>query len=433
MYNKFSLCLSMLVLFGSSVICQQQTGVIKQDTLTLNDCISIALKYNPQIKIAEGNYELSSASLTSTRSSIFPQVSFQSGLTRNGGTTFIGPIVREGYYTNYFYGFQAQQLIFDFGKTYSRISASADLKNASEQDFISTKQNLILNTEIAYFNYLQAIRVRDVSAEVLKQTQEHLVQSEAFYKAGTVAQFDVLKAKTDAANANVNLISSENNVRISRLQLENFLNSKVPDNIKFQDILEVKQDSVSLGLAVETALSKRPELISSKYAVDANKALVTSAWTANLPAISATAGYNWRTYAIDVPFQNSWSFGLNLSLPIFQGFALDAGIEQAQANLKTVEASNDALIQAVTLDVQQQYSSLEEARERIAATRALVIQSEETLKLAEGRYKQGVGSAVEITDASVGFYNAQTSYIQSLYDYQVTYARLKRAMGILNN
>ncbi len=433
MRRKIIWFLSAIAFITSSAYSQRQTMLIKQDSITLNQCIGIALKYNPQIKIAEGNYELSSASLTGTRSPLFPQISFQSGLTRNGGTTYIGPIVREGYYTNYFYGFQAQQLIFDFGKTYSRISAFADLKNASEQDFISTKQNLILNTEIAYFNYLQAIRVRDVSAEALKQTQEHLMQSEAFYKAGTVAQFDVLKAKTDAANANVNLISSENNVHICKLQLENILNSKLSDNVKLQDILEVKQDSVSLNSVVETALNSRPEIISSKYAVDANKALVTSAWTANLPSINATAGYNWRTYAIDVPFQNSWSFGLNFSLPIFQGFALEAGIEQAQANLKTVEASDDALIQEVTLDVQQQYSSLEESRERIAATKALVTQSEETLKLAEGRYKQGVGSAVEITDARVGFYNAQTSYIQSLYDYQVAYARLKRAMGILNN
>ena len=431
MLRKLFLCLSVLSVCAASAFCQQQPEVIKQDTLTLSQSISIALKYNPQIKIAEGNYEFSSAALTGTRPSIMPQISFQSGLTRNGGTSYIGPIVRTGYYTNYFYGFQAQQLIFDFGKTYSRISASADLKNASEQDFISTKQNLILNTEIAYFNYLQAIRVRDVSSEVLKQSQEHLAQSEAFYKAGTVAQFDVLKARTDVANANVNLISSDNNVRISRLQLENILNSKLGDNVKLKDNLEVKQDSINLNSAVETALSTRPEIISGKYNVDANKALVTSAWTANLPSISATAGYNWRTYSVDVPFQNSWNFGLNLSLPIFQGFALDAGIEQARANLKTVQATNEALVQVVTLDVQQQYLSLEESRERITATRALVTQSEETLKLAEGRYKQGVGSAVEITDARVGFYNAQTSYIQSLYDYQVAYARLRRAMGIL--
>jgi outer membrane protein len=127
----------------------------------------------------------------------------------------------------------------------------------------------------------------------------------------------------------------------------------------------------------------------------------------------------------------SWNIGATLSIPIFQGFALDAGVDQAKANLKISESSSDEIIQTVTLDVQQQYSSLEEARERIVATRALVTQSEETLKLAEGRYKQGVGSAVEITDATVGFYNARTSYIQSLYDYQVANAKLKRAMGVL--
>ncbi len=431
MNRKIFLILFLLSVFSKTIFSQQEQVSPNPEPLTLTECIKIALQKNPQIKIAEGNYEFSSSSLTETRSSLFPQVSFQTGFTRNGGTTFIGPIVREGYYNNFFYGVQAQQLVFDFGKTYTRVSASADLKYASEQDFISTKQNLILSTEIAFFNYLQAKRIRDVSDEVLKQAQEHLKQSGAFYKVGRVAQFDVLKAQTDVANAKVNLISSKNNIRISKLQLENILNQKLPVDVQLKDNLEGSQDSVDLKTAIETSLQNRPEVISSKYKVDASQVLLTSAWMANLPLISATAGYNWRTYAADVPFQNSWNVGLNLSIPIFQGFALDAGIDQARASLKTAQASNDELIQSVTLDVQQQFSSLEEAKERIEATRSLVTQSEETLKLAEGRYNQGVGSAVEVTDARVTVYNARTSYIQSLYDYQVTYARLQRAMGIL--
>ncbi|MCL5027672.1 MAG: TolC family protein [Bacteroidetes bacterium] len=424
--------ISFLLFFSAAKFwSQQENSLVKSDSLTLQDCINIALQKNPQIKIAEGNYEFSTSSLTETRSTLFPQVLFQTGLTRNGGTTFIGPIVREGYYNNFFYGVQAQQLVFDFGKSYTRVSASADLKYASEQDLISTKQNLILSTETAFFNYLQAKRINDVSLEVLKQAQEHLKQAEAFYKVGKVAKFDVLKAQTDVANAKVNLISSENNIRISKLQLENILNQKIPENVQLKDNLEVNQDSIGLETAVETSLHNRPEVISSRFRVDASKELLTSAWMANLPLISATAGYNWRTYAIDVPFQNSWNVGLNLSIPIFQGFALDAGIDQARANLKTAQASDEELNQSVKLDVQQQYSSLEEAKERIEATRSLVSQSEETLKLAEGRYNQGVGSAVEITDARVTVYNARTSYIQSLYDYQVAYARLKRAMGVL--
>ncbi|HKJ81436.1 MAG TPA: TolC family protein [Ignavibacteriaceae bacterium] len=403
----------------------------QKETLTLRQCIDLALSRNPQIKIAEGNYELSASSLVGTRSSLFPQISFQTGWTRNGGTTFIGPIQREGFYNNFSYGFQVQQLVFDFGKSYTKVAASADFKNASEQNFISTKQDLILATDIAYFNYLQSKRLIDVINETVKQAQEHLRQAKAFYSVGTSPRFDVLKAETDLANAKVNLISAENNIRISRLQLGNILNQTLPDSIFLEDNLEVKNDSVDIKSAVENAMNNRPEIISSKYKMNAGKSLLTSAWLANLPSINATGGYNWRSYSIDQQFPNSWNVGVTLSLPLFQGFALDAGIEQARANLKTTEAANEALVQSIILDVQQQYSTLQEANERIAATRALVSQADETLKLAEGRYKQGVGSAIEITDALVGYYNAETSYIQSLYDYHVSYARLQRAMGIL--
>ncbi len=407
-------------------------GSAQQQTLTLKQCIDIALERNPQIKIAEGNYEYSAATFTSSRSSLFPQISFQTGWTRNGGTTFIGPIEREGFYNNFSYGFQAQQMVFDFGKTYSKISASADLRNATGQDLIGVKQNLILSTDIAYFGFLQLKRLRDVSTQTVKQAEEHLTQTQAFYKVGTSPLFDVLKAQTDLANAKVNLISAENNLRIGKLQLENVLNQKLPENIKLEDNLEFSQyDSIDVKTAIEKAMKNRPELIAGRFQVEAGKSMVTSAWTANLPSISVTGGYNWKSYSLQQQFPNSWNVGLNVSVPIFQGFALDAGIDQARANLKIAEASNDALVQAVVLDVQQQYSGLEEARQRITATRALVAQAEQTLKLAEGRYKAKVGSAVEITDATVGYYNAQTSYIQSLYDYQVGYAKLERAMGVL--
>ena len=401
------------------------------DTLTIDKCIEIALKSNPQIRLAESNVELSSSSLKSTRSQIFPQISFQTGWTRNGGTSFIGPIVREGYYNNYSYGFQLQQLVFDFGKTYSKISASSDMNEASQQDYISSTQNLIMNTYIAYFSYLQAQRFIKVSNETLKQTEEHLKQAKALYSVGRSPQFDVLKAQTDADNAKVNLITAESNLRISKLQLENVLNKKLGDKFFLRDNLEVSKDTIDEDAAKNNALKNRPELISSKYKVEASKSLLTSAWTANLPSINVAGGYNWKNYILDTKFPDSWNVGVTLSVPLFQGFALDAGIDQARANLKNSEAQNDLTMQAVILDVQQQYANFQVARSKISATKSLADQSALTLKTAEGRYAQGVGSPLEITDAQVAYFNAQTLYIQALYDYQVGYVRLQRAMGTL--
>lgn len=403
----------------------------QKDTLTIERCIDIALRNNPQVKIAESNYDLSISSLTSTRSTLFPQLSFNSGWTRNGGNFFQGPTAREATYENYSYGFQMQQLLFDFGKTFTRVSGTADLRNASEQDLISAKQNLILNTYISYFSYLQAVRIRDVSTESLRSAEEHLQQAQSFYDVGRKPQFDLLKAKTDEANAKVDLITAENNIIVSRLQLENILNAKLEPSITLKDNLEIKKDSIGIVNALKTAWENRPDFISAKYKVDANHSFLTSSWTANLPSINLTGGYTWRTFSLNQNFLNSWNLGLTLSLPIFQGFALDAGIDQARANLKNAEATFDFVKQNINLDVQQQYTNLKLAAAKINATKMLLSLAHETLKLAEGRYKQEVGSQIEITDARVTLLNAQLLNIQALYDYQVAYVRFQKAIGTL--
>lgn len=422
--NKYYL-LPVIFLFITNI------SFAQKDTLTIEKCIDLALKNNPQIKIAESNYELSSSNLKNTRSVLFPQLSFNSGWNKNGGYFFTGPTSREATYENYSYGLQLQQQVFDFGKSISRVSGASDLESASGEDLISAKQNLILNSYIAYFSYLQAVRIKDVSIESLQQAQEHLKQAKSFYDVGKSPEFDVLKAKTDESNARVNLLTSENNIILSRLQLENVLNTKLDIEVVLKDNLEITKDTIEVQNALMTAFENHPDLLGAKLRVDANKSFLTSAWTANLPSINLTGGYNWRTFTLNQNFLNSWNIGVTLSLPIFQGFALDAGIEQARANLKNAEATFDYIQQNINLDVQQQYTNVKLAIAKIDATKSFLSQADETLKIAEGRYKEGVGSPIEITDARVTLLNAQILYIQSLYDYQVSYVRLQKAMGLL--
>lgn len=423
--------IKILVNFILFFFCVLYFGYAQKDTLNLSYCIETAINNNPQLKIAESTLGASEASYTSSKSVLYPQLSLQSNWIRNGGTFFFGPTSRPANYENYSAGLQMQQLLFDFGKSYSRISATENQRNASEEDYQSIKQNLILNTNIVYFKLLQARRIREVALEIVKQSEEHEKQAQGIYNVGKSSQYDLLKAKTDVANARVNLISAENDVRIAILQLKNILNTKISDDFELVDNLEVNQDSIDYNSALQIALNNRHEIKSGQYIVEANKSMVTSAWDANLPTLSGTAGYNWRSYSLDTPFLNSWSLGLNFSIPLFQGFAVDAAIDQQKSFLRASEASLEMLTQSVTLDVQQKYSNLREAKEKINATQQLVRQAEETLKLAEARYREGVGSPLEITDARVVYYNAKTSYIQSLYNYQVAFAGLQRAMGTL--
>ena len=403
----------------------------QNDTLTINQCVDIALKNNPQIRLAQSNYDFNYSNLVISRSNIYPQLSLQSSWNRNGGTVFTGPNAVPLTYATYVAGFQGSLLLFDFWKTYSRISAYSDLTDASAQDLINAKQTLILNTYTAYFDYLQAVKLKKVSEESLQQASEHLKLSRSLFDVGSKPQFDVIKAESDEATARVNLLNAENNIDITRLQLENILNQKLPTAFSLRDDFEVVRDSVTESASLNIALKNRPEIIAGKLRVDANKSFLISAWTANLPTINASGGYTWRSFAMNQTFQGSWSLGVVFYLPIFQGFALDAGIQQAKANLDNVQATYDLTEQSITLDVRQQYSNLRLARNQISASRSLLKAAEETLRLAEARFKEEVGSAVEVTDARVAYYNAQVLLIQSLYNYQVTYARLERAMGTL--
>jgi outer membrane protein len=401
------------------------------DTITVEKCIEIALKKNPQIKLAEANMNYYSSSSTVIRSSLFPQIYFQSNYAKNGGTFFFGPTARAANYENYTLGFQMQQLIFDFGRTYSRVSAGSDLSEASKQDYVTAKENLILSVNVAYINYLQAKRLRSIAVEIVNQTNEHLKQAEGFYKAGTSPQFDVMKAKTDNENANLNLIKADNNVKITRIQLENLLNERFPEGITFKDNLEFEQQNIDLKIAKEDAETTRPELISGRYKIEANKSLLTSAWTANLPSINASASYQWRAYELQQKFQNSWNVGLSFSLPLFLGFSLDAGIDQARANLKVSESTYELLQQSVSLEIEQNYFNVIEAHESIESSKRLVDQAQEAYRLADARYREGIGSPIEISDAQVTLLNAKNFYVQSLYDYQLALIKLKRAIGTL--
>lgn len=404
----------------------------QSDTLTLEQCLDIALKNNPQIKLAEGNFESTQSNFMMSRSGLLPQVSAQASGTKNAGTFLFGPIARPGAFENYSAGFQAQQLIFDFGKTISKVNASSRLVEASHEDLRSVKQDVVLNTNIAYFNYLQAVRIARVQEEALKQAQEHLKRAEAFYHAGTAPQFDVAKAEVDVANSRVNLIKAENQIKISRIQLENVLGKKLPDGVVLKDILEIPQAEINTDEALQIAIKNRPSLLASKAMVEASRSLLTSAWTSNLPTISLSSGYKWTGFSLSGPLYNSWNVGVNFSVPIFAGWSIQAGIDQAKANLKSAEASNELAMQQLYLDVQEQEFSLQEARQAIDASQKLVENAEIALKLAEGRYNSGVGSAIEVTDAELTLSNARIAYIQSLYNYRVAYARLRHAMGTIN-
>lgn len=401
-------------------------------SLSIATTVDLALQYHPSLRAANASVQSSGASLTLARSAYFPALVVSGSGTRTDGWFVFNPSIapRIQSYNTYTSTLNVQQTIYDFGKTDGRVSSAHELFNASSIDYQASRLNVIANAEIAYYSVLEAQKVVDVNRETLAQSQAHLGEAQAYYKVGTRPQFDVTTAQVNVANANVNLISSKNQLRIAGLQLENSMGVHSDAPYGLSDTLGVPQFSMSLDSAKAIALTERQDLLAAHAIVQSSQALVSSASGQRLPTVALAGTWNWSNF--NFPLESRWNAGVTFSVPVFEGFGIDAQVDQAEANLESAQANLSLTVENALLDVEQNYLSLKEASDRIDATAKLVGQAVENLKIAEGRYNYGVGSAIEITDAQVTLSSAKLSSIQALYDYNTSLIKLKRAMGVLD-
>jgi outer membrane protein TolC len=332
-------------------------------------------------------------------------------------------------FDQYSTGISASQTFFDFWKTRSQVNIQKLNADSARADLSNTEEQVILNVKASYYGVLKAKRNLVVAEETVKQFQQHLEQAKAFYEVGTKPKFDVTKAEVDLGNAQLNLISTRNSLKIAMVILNNAIGVPEAPEYQIEDSLSFSKYSITFKEAVDKAYENRPELRSILLKKKATEESVSLAKKGYLPVLNGDASYSWAGDKFNLN-DGGWSAGLTLSIPIFSGFSTKHEISEAKANLLVLTANEETLRQTVLLEVQQSLLNLAEAEERITVAELTVKQAQENADIANGRYAAGVGNPIEVTDADVALSNARTANNQALYDYKLARASLEKAMGV---
>jgi outer membrane protein len=404
------------------------------ETLTLQRAIDIALKNQPSILAGQSTVRANEATIGQARANYYPQ------LTASGSYSKISPVTSgigtgtAGKNDQYSSSVGLSQTIFDFGKTPTQVRISSLNTESSRFDLDNTLNTVVFNVKQAFYNVLQAQRNRDVARESVKQFQQHLDQAQGFYSVGTKSKIDVTKAEVDLSNARLNLIKAENQVRLSRVTLNTAMGIPDVPDYNLQDNLSYNKYGLSFDEALSTVYNLRPDLQSLIKKKEAAKSSIDLARKGYFPVLSGNANYAYSgtnsSGGTGFPLNNSWNYGMSISIPIFSGFDTKYKVAQAQANYDTVSANEQSLRLDIYSQVQQGYLTLREAEERISTSELTVRQATENVELATGRYRAGVGSPLEITDALVSLNNAQVAYTQALTDYKNAQASIEKAIGV---
>jgi len=414
--------------------------------LTLKKAINVALEQNPSVAEFKELMNAAREQIGVSRGALLPQANFSGTLfygnafsTRATGTAAVAvpggagspisiPITPEKESTTFeVYRFSFNQLVYDFGKTPSQVAGSkASFKQAGE-DYANTRQLVVLNARTGYFAYLASRRAIKVAEENVRQNQELLKQAQGFYKVGLRAKIDVTTAESNLANARTELIRAQNLAAISRVDLQTALGLKSWPYKDVEDILEVTPKKLSLEELKSKALKQRPEIRKSLFQQEGDKANIKGARASFFPSFQTFAA--WGPQGDRHELEDEWWVGAGVNVPIFEGLSRYHSLRQAKAQLRSTKANSESVALTVRKEVEQSFEDLESAWEVIKSREKAKEAAAENLRLAWGRYRAGVGSIIEVTDAQIRFAQADLEQVRALFDYRVVEARLDKAIG----
>ena len=400
--------------------------------LDLDETIQRALANNRVIKQSIASRESAYWSLRQARRQTTPTVSV-SGNWGLGGGPANSSTYPDGKHRRF--GESASVNVpIDIAGTYKegRIAARYGL-NAADLTLENTLQSVRQQATIYYFNILQCRNLIQVAEENVATLQEHLKHVNAQFRAGTVAKADILASEVRLANAQQNLVNAQNDYDIAIATLDNFILLPADTIIHPQDTLTYNKYNLDLATCTAYALDNRPDVAAADYAVKRAESNIRSAKDGYKPTLSAVGSVGIASN--DFPFKpnsdgESWSVGLNASWNVFDGGITATRIKQAEAALVDAQETAAATRESIQLDVQSAFLTLHAAEKNIATTQVAIKSAEEEYHIAQVRYAAGVGTNLDVMDASDKLTQAKTNYYTALYNYNTAKAALDKAMGI---
>jgi outer membrane protein TolC len=411
------------------------------------DAVNVALQQNATILKAQNDLQASYGIVVQTRAIALPQLT-ASGQYKYTEPSAVETIPFPGFVNanqGWNAGFQLVQSIYDGGRLTAAFRAAKLTKQQALADYQTKVQDTLLSTRLAYYDVLLALEQITVHQASVKLLQNEVDDQQRRYKAGTVPQFNVLRAEVQLANERPLLIRAQNSYRVAKNNLSNFLGYNLPRDIwedipmDLTDVLDAQPYQVNLPVALAQALESRTELVSLRKGSELEKEGIINAKAGYKPTLQAFAGYNWFSaqYAaqgLTPPLSLTWDFhgynaGGQVSWDIFDGLLTHGKVMQAKANYEKSQNDVTDETRQIELEVRTSYSDFVEATEVLESQKTVLAEAAEALREAQARFDAGTGTQLDVLDAETSLTQARDTNAQALHDYDAARARLERAIG----
>jgi outer membrane protein len=329
-------------------------------------------------------------------------------------------------YTRAAGGVTVSQLITDFGHTTNLVAGARLQARADEQSAAATKQDVLLAVDQAFYNSLQTHAVLQVAEQTVASRQLLSDQVSALTKSKLRSDLDLSFANVNLAQAKLLYLDALNNDKASMAALSAILGYPALETFELvNDTEPLAPPPAEVDPLIAEAFAKRPEILALEFQSESEEKVHRADHDQMYPAISALGAFGDSPVRDDVIYGPYAAVGVNVQIPIFNGFLFSAKSRESDLRTQATRQRLMDLRNRISRDVRTSWLAASTAFDRVNVSEQLLAQANLALDLAQTRYKLGLSSIVELSQAQLQQTQAEIGNAQAGYEYRLALSVLR--------
>lgn len=449
----------------------QQKNII---TMSIDECVNYAIAHNPNLFVSSDRIKAAQSGIGQQRANYAPRLTASVNYNHNNNN---GTRIVNSQENSVGFNVGISEMIWDFGRTTAKINMAKYDTLSAQYDYDFDILGVIYDVKISYYNVLSALANLDIYEQNVRINTLNYERTKAMFDEGLKSKIDVVNAEVNLADAKIQLVEGQNKVATAFLALKNSMYYTEPTGFiventenfgflkadykkKMQNLDDIKpsgfsskknedglimltsgithsdiiQDYVftplklSLQEAVNKALELRPDLKSNRMLSKVQEESLRAIKKQYLPELTGnlTWGYTKSESTYSSPLQVGASMGLGSINP----YSIHYQILEGEAYLDIANHNVNISKSDIFWEVQTNYVNMRQLERKIPLMNQKVKATLENFELADGRYSVGLNNYVELQDALANYNNAQLSFVEAVFQYNVARETLLKSMGV---
>jgi outer membrane protein TolC len=308
----------------------------------------------------------------------------------------------------------------------------------AEESYRATTQNAVLTVKKAFYGVLLAQKLVEANKQGLDVAKANYENVQSLFKFGKTSEFDLLRAEVQLANTEPLLTAAENNLVLAANGLKNIL--ALSQDAPLSVIGDFRYDDIPAALsesAKRAALTANPVITGLSLQESMLEKNIEIERANFYPTVNLIGAYQWQSQDNTFAFNNyRWAkmlnVGLQISYPLFDGFRTSARADEAEIDRQKIHYTRLKAQEGLGIQIQSAELKMAEAKKRIEGQEKNIAQSEKAVRIAQSRFKNGVGTQFDLLDTQVAMTRTRTNFAQAIYDYLIAKAEWQYAVGLPN-